>query len=294
MIGCSFPQRLLNSHAASKAAPGPPTGALRASTVATKQRKVAFAAGTPLIPIMPKIELDLLVDPSIKLCKLLGDDACGKCMGIIGHDDESYHLHPFERRKQPADEGGLTLDHVLSHDFEGHLSRRQRYSIALLLASSVAQLQFTPWLRTGLAKTDVLFFPTGFDDADIPYGEPFIRQGFPLSGTPTPSTDANDCNFYSLGILLLELCFGQRLEDHPFRKKHPTNDADAKQAFDLMAALKWSQRVADEGGDDYASAVKWCFTGTSGAGHSWRGEIIKNVIRPLEVCQDHFKTAAIS
>ena len=69
---------------------------------------------------------------------------------------------------------------------------------------------------------------------------------------------------------------------------------ETKQAFDLMAALKWSQSVGDEGGDEYASAVKWCFIGANNANQSWRGEIIKNVIKPLEMCQEHFKTVAVS
>ncbi|KAF2184167.1 hypothetical protein K469DRAFT_580827, partial [Zopfia rhizophila CBS 207.26] len=97
----------------------------------------------------------------------------------------------------------------------------------------------------------------------------------------------------SLGILLLELCFGRRLEDHPLRRKHPTGDEQSKQAFDFMAALQWSKSVKGEGGDDYTSAVKWCFIEGSNANQSWRSEIIKNVIRPLELSQEHFKTAAV-
>lgn len=213
-------------------------------------------------------------------------------MGIIGHDDETYHLHPFTKRRRSDDSGPLTLDHILSVNFEGHLTRRQRYSIALLLASSVAQLQFTPWLGAGLTKEDVLFFACEDNDCGLPRHEAFIRQGFPPHHPATSNTEPNDYNLFSLGILLLELCFGQRLEDHPLRKKHPAGAGEAKQAFDLMAALKWSQSVGDEGGQDYASAVKWCFTGVNNANQSWRGEIINNVIRPLEMCQEHFKTVA--
>ncbi|KAF2193838.1 hypothetical protein K469DRAFT_549881 [Zopfia rhizophila CBS 207.26] len=215
-------------------------------------------------------------------------------MGIISHDDATYHLHPSTKRKRPDDSGPLKLDHILSSNFEGHLARRQRYSIALLLASSVAQLQFTPWLRAGITKDDVLFFPYEDDDCSVSYHEPFIRQGFPLHYPGTSNAETNDYNFYSLGILLLELCFGRRLEDHPLRKKHPAETGEVKRAFDLMAALKWSQGVVDEGGDDYASAVKWCFWGSNNANQSWRGEIIKNVIRPLERCQEYFKAAAVS
>jgi hypothetical protein len=32
-----------------------------------------------------------------------------------------------------------------------------------------------------------------------------------------------------------------------------------KQAFDFVAAMEWKHDVGDDGGYDYASAVKWCF-----------------------------------
>jgi len=291
MIDCSFPQKPVKPSTAPQS-PCPPNCTLVPALSPTPARRKKVALTTPA-PTVPKIELDIPVDPSVKLCQLLGDEENGKCMGIICHDDETYHLHPFTKRKRPDDSGPLTLDHILSSSFEGHLTRRQRYSIALLLASSVAQLQFTPWLSTGLTKEDVLFFPWEDDDCGVPYHEPFIRQGFPLHHPATSNTKANDCNFYSLGILLLELCFGRRLEDHPLRKRHLAGAGEAKQALDLMAALKWSQSVGDEGGDDYASAVKWCFTGANNANQSWRGDLIQNVIRPLEMCQEHFKTAAV-
>ena len=140
----------------------------------------------------------------------------------------------------------------------------------------------------------MLFF-SGRDGSNILFNEPFIRQGFSPEYYAYPAgSDANDCNFFSLGILLVELCFGTRLEDHPLRRKHAaTDDVEAKQAFDLMAAIKWSRGICDEGGEDYAAAVSWCFTGAGNLSKDWRAEMIKNVIRPLEMCQEHFKTTAM-
>lgn len=256
-----------------------------------KPKKVAFT--TPANKV-PKIELNTPAEPSIKLCQLLGENECGDCMGIINCDDETYHLHPFTKRKRPHDSGPLTLDQILSDDFEGRLTRRQRYFVALLIASSVAQLQFTPWLRAGLTKEDIIFFPCENSGCSVPYHEPFIRQSFEDPHAPVSKDDVRDCKFFALGILLLELCFGCRLEDHPLRRKQRVADGEEKHAFDLMVALKWSQSVNDESGDDYASAVKWCFTGPLTANLSWQSEIIKNVVRPLEICQEHFKSAATS
>jgi hypothetical protein len=138
--------------------------------------------------------------------------------------------------------------------------------------------------------------PSSKDNLISPYGEPFIRQGFPHDHTHLSPIDSlvDDCNFYSLGILLIELCFGRRLEDHPYRKKYQaTTDVESKHAFDVLAALKWAGNVSGEGGDDYATAVKWCFTGTTDREKNWRGEIVRNVVRPLEICMEHFQTAAV-
>lgn len=260
----------------------PPTSA--------KTKKVAFKTPHPAVP---DIEIDIMVDPTVKLCQLLGAEEHDKCISIARHGSETCHLYPITKRKQTDDNGMLTLDHILSGDFEGHLTRRQRYYVALLLASSVAQLQFTPWLNSGLTKEDIHFFPFADDESTILYDEPFIRQGFPSAHTGTLDTGTKDHDFASLGILLLELCFGRRLEDHPLRQKYPDTAGQSKQAFDLMAALKWCQGVGDEGGDEYASAVKWCFfTSATNGNKSWRGELIKNVIRPLEKCLECFKTVA--
>lgn len=289
MIGCSSPSKSAKPRAVQPSLPKPTDTSDQSSlSLSGRSRKVVFDTAPPTVP---KIESDFMIDQKVKLCDLLGDKECGKCMGIIGHDDETYHLHPVSKRKGTVTESSLTLNQVLSRDFQGSLTRRQRYSIALLLASSVAQLRFTPWLQTGLTKDDVLFFPNDNDNDNIPYGEPFIRQGFAMDHTFESYNDANERNFFSLGILLLELCFGMRLEDHKCRKMHPA-DEEHKQLYDNLAALEWSAHAQEEGGEDYASAVKWCFTPTSITKQSWRGEIIKNVIQPLETCQKHFEAVA--
>lgn len=175
------------------------------------------------------------------------------------------------------------------------LNRLIRKHNGFHLASSVAQLQFTPWLWTGLAKEDIHFFPCRDDACNVPYHEPFVRQGFSTLNLATVGPEMTECNFTSLGILLLELCFGKQLEGHPLRKKHPPGTGEVKQAFDLLAANEWAQGVSDEGGEDYASAVKWCFfTSTRNSNDSWRGEVIKNVITPLQKCQEHFKAVAMT
>lgn len=295
MLGCSFPQKVVGAaksstlrHATkplSQPAAAPPAPTL-------KQRRVDFA---PAAASVPKIEVDSYADNNIQLCQVLKDKEGRNCMGIIGHENELYHVHSIGSERQSVGRASITLEHILSPIFEGYISRRQRYSIAMLVASSIGQLHCTPWLRTGLCKKDILFFPSSEDKSVIRYDEPFIRQDFLHDCDHQTFTDSFgiDRNFHSLGILLLELCFGSRLEDHRLRRTYPsTTDAATKYAFDVLTALEWSSSVRDEGGDDYAVAVKWCFTGTTNEVKNWRGEMIRNVVRPLERCMQHFQIAA--
>ncbi|CAN9281410.1 unnamed protein product [Alternaria alternata] len=260
---------------------------------ASNRKRVSFVA--PAFTV-PDIQVDMIIDHNIELCQRLGDQHCGVCIGIIGHDDEAFHLHPINQKRQGSRNDSITLDHILSRNCERPLSRRQRYLIAFLVASSVAQLQSTPWLRTGLCKEDIIFFPSNDADSDVlPYGEPFVRQGFSHNHTHFSNDSTDECNFYSLGIILLELCFGCRLEDHVSHKKHPsTMDATTKNALDVMAGLKWSRNVNDEGGEDYATAVKWCFTGVTDREKNWRSGIVKHVVQPLETCMEHLQAVAIA
>lgn len=242
--------------------------------------------------VVPSIELNMPVGPRMKLCERLGEGECGECMGVIDHDSEAYHLHPLVKRKSPRPSGPWTLENILSADFEGYISRQQRYHVALLLASSVGQLQFTEWLRTDLSKEDVLFFPCDEDECQASFHEPFIRQDFPGQDTTKTGPGTREYNFAPLGILLLELCFGKRIDDYPPRRKWPHEPKDVKQAFDIMAGLSWAQEISGEAGDDYASAVTWCFTGSKVGNQAWQRDFIESVIRPLEECQKHFRAAA--
>ncbi|KAF2186001.1 hypothetical protein K469DRAFT_518175, partial [Zopfia rhizophila CBS 207.26] len=83
---------------------------------------------------------------------------------------------------------------------------------------------------------------------------------------------------YSLGIMLPKLCFGKRLEDHPFGKT-----ARIEEAHDLMAAEKWSREIGEEGREVCASAVKWCFIGNSPpeGDKTWWRDLVKNAVWPL-------------
>jgi hypothetical protein len=104
-------------HFQPRLAPAKPTPPLSLPNPRTK--KVGFSTTTTVVP---QIGVERLVDSTVQLCQLLrGRPDCSGCMCIIGHGDEEYHLHPFSKRKEPVGDAVLTLDHILSPDFEGFL-----------------------------------------------------------------------------------------------------------------------------------------------------------------------------
>lgn len=92
-----------------------------------------------------------------------------------------------------------------------------------------------------------------------------------------------------LGIVLLELCFGQLLEEQPFRTKHSGSGCGPiERLFDVAAAKEWHGEVEEKAGCEYAVAVGWCLGGMlSTPSNEWRKEMFQKVVHPLESCYGH-------
>ena len=114
----------------------------------------------------------------------------------------------------------------------------------------------------------------------------YMSKGASSSVTTTTHSHASiDQTFSTLGILLLELCFGVAFEDTIERKK--SVPADGPNVYsDLGAAIEWSTRVPGEAGPEYAEAVTWCLSKISSLAKdgNWRKELLEEVVMPLEGC----------
>ena len=272
--------------------------------------------------------------PIKSLCEALKSPP--STIGFIQDDCSEYHL-------SLSSSGALTqtntLDQLLATTSADQalprLKRRQRYRLALTLASSFVQLGGTAWLasnaagggeskdqqRTQQSETQPLIWskqsvhflvPVNVDSA------PFVERGFEAPDGPDDRPVGDNTNdemavissIATLGILLLELCFGTAIEAHPARLRFPRCDdgstpSHLRAAFDLVAALEWLKDVHDEAGADFADAVEWCLAGcrrgvgtTASGGVSrqgiagegaqggapWRRGVLEKVVAPLERC----------
>ncbi|KAI0097000.1 hypothetical protein GGR51DRAFT_566791 [Nemania sp. FL0031] len=208
------------------------------------------------------------------------DNLCATLMKCS--DDIRYRLTPKQR---PAIHTIICLSEILS-DAAPFLTRRQRFRLSVEIASSFVQLEDTAWPHISLGKDSVYLSRTG-DENTLRLESPLIVQSF-ASRSPTTSQEPRDhiSSLASLGILLLELCFGRSIDQHPSRLRYPNGDKQTNAAFDLVTALEWVRDVNDDAGGDYYEAIEWCLYGCRilPTDRGWKKLMVEKVVVPLERC----------
>ncbi|KAH7354000.1 hypothetical protein B0T11DRAFT_122610 [Plectosphaerella cucumerina] len=214
------------------------------------------------------------------------------CCGYLSDDDCRYYVYS-EVCESHGWQTHVTLEDILKGHTKPRPSRRQRYAISLIVASSFVQLLETPWLPDSLSKSDILFFQ---DDSreGFKLDQPHVTRRFVdrvlVSDGSQPTNLSRSLE--ELGILLLELCFGSALEDQPYRKAYREADGDERmrRGCNLLAARDWLADVEEEAGIGYSEAIAWCLKGNHSAqgtsGKGWREEMLRSVIQPLQSCTD--------
>ncbi|KAK0616330.1 hypothetical protein B0T14DRAFT_245057 [Immersiella caudata] len=278
----------------------------QAVTVVEKQSKLSFRPNPPPSPPpsyydSPEQPLHIITD----LCHTLEADASATppskpSPGPLGYlrledSDTQFAIHSDFVHQLPLDHCNIDLSSLFMGQSKSPLTRRQRYRLSLVLASSFVQLKDTSWIQGPWDKRTVHFPSTHKGQADL--DSPFIISRFRgshqiASRLPTEGTTPNEndvAGIACLGILLLELCFGRPIEKHPSRLVIPGGGEgeQIRAALDLIAALEWLKEVNDEAGADYTEAVEWCLAGCrtlSRDGGSWRKHMVERVVEPLERC----------
>jgi hypothetical protein len=210
------------------------------------------------------------------LCSALAAN-CPGCIGFLEADEYRFVLYPESRITSIRSPRTISLDQILCN--AKSLTRRKRYFLSLTLASSYLQLGATPWLNTRLQKESIVFLQDPNEPQSTMLDLPYIRQEISRISSP-PATDV----ISSLGIRLLELCFGVALEATEFRKQLPIGDEILAPLFDYTAAIQWSRLVCEEAGPEFAEAIEWCLYAKTLSDNNWRKELWQHVIIPLEAC----------
>lgn len=145
------------------------------------------------------------------------------------------------------------------------LSKKERYSLALTLASSVLYLNSTPWLTNHWAARDIKFLQatdaTKLVDTEHPYLAPAVVE--PSSSLALASRSFNMQNkntvLLALAVTLLELYFGTTAEKHQ-QTEHGAHDPALHQNPWMLCAMahQWTEESQDELSAAFLSAVRHC------------------------------------
>ena len=181
------------------------------------------------------------------------------------------------------------------------LPRRTRLSLAVLIASSMLQLHAGPWLAESFTKEDI-FFLQGIDGA-VHTRHPFLIANFGYRNGHRPSCATLQqslsrlCNasLLSLGILVLELFFGETIEPQPFRKGFLGPNGQENEFTNLNTAQKWQDKAMEEAGAPLYTLTRRCIHCAFGAAsqdlenEELRKAVLEDVIEPLQKLQAQFE-----
>lgn len=135
------------------------------------------------------------------------------------------------------------------------LSRKDRKELSVQVAISLLQLYSTPWISEDWSKADIVFESLE-ETTRSSVLQPYLRRRFStVTEIPSTSTAKNSqAIVFRLGVLLLELCIGEALEDHYLGSGgHRSSDTEFQTVYDW-----WAQEARDEEGEEVAEVIRKC------------------------------------
>ena len=240
------------------------------------------------------------------LCSSL-QNCQGANLGIIVDEDRQFQVLRHTKSspaKVPPDTARLIpLPEILDAYYQASIiiAQNRRFEMALHIASALLQIHTSPWLSSKWSKDQFYFLA----DAKNVYSDyPYVSQMFLPSVIDQPTTDSclgsppsiseeeTRASLFTVGVIILELIFGQNIEACSFRCLYYGSKNQPNDQTDVSTARKWSQKVLGECGPEIDDVVRRCLDCSFGPKPNLRDSKFKQavydgVIRPLA---DHSKT----
>ena len=169
------------------------------------------------------------------------------------------------------------------------LSKKERYSLALTLASSILYLNSTPWLASKWTAKDIFFHQTSDPTRPIDVTRPYLAPSLfevPKDGEkkPKPMTFENNI-LLALAVALLELYFGTTAEKY---QKCEIDDgvvnSTVPEEWKLLTLVHtWSRKEAEEMSAAFQSAIGYCSSPMASLQNAdCLQAAVENIVLPLQ------------
>ena len=262
---------------------------------------VVQSLASPMLTPAPAPEYPPL-GPIDNICaKIFRVDAAEERIGYLHEEEYSEYRHHIYLTDAKVDSKFRTtsLDRLLDPAEQGPLrsllSRRQRLNIAAILASSVLQLDQTFWLKSQWNSSDIYFYYR--DDDPVLTSEPTfppphvacrlsnsnIEPNHALDPPLPRAQQARSETLLTLGLALVELCFGRTLE-----KMQIPEDVDQNENLTrLNTAKRMLSEIDTEIGGHYGDVVRRCLycsfdvRDASLDDEKFEQAVFENVVTPL-------------
>lgn len=215
------------------------------------------------------------------MCRVANGQVEGPLVGGWELDtDNTMHLY-----RMP--DGGTIEKTTLESILAETQRRDKRLQIGLMITSVILSFGATPLIPDDWDKNNVILWKTG-----TPQHQPHIRHDSFLKTISSPDKRANpgdkaQKSLFALGVLLLELLFGEKLDQQPFRKAFLGEGGLPNEYTDLCTAMSWQKKAENEFGYVLGDAIRRCimcsFEPPLDLGKAvFVSAIWRNVAQPLE------------
>lgn len=195
----------------------------------------------------------------------------------------------------------FTLREVLKRSAgpSGHWMMCDKFKVAVDLASSVLQLYKTPWLNDDWGDNDVYFVQRPGAPVSSFYKQPFLYRQFstatgnhcPTAQPPARGVIRNQ-TLFTLGILLIELLYGEAIED--LQTPRDLDSHGTPGTVWCTADRLIEEEIAFQAGPLYADAVRRCIRcdfnkpSSSLEDQDFQQAVFDGVVAPLEKTLQRF------
>jgi hypothetical protein len=248
-------------------------------------------------------DLTVVPSPDAKI-----DDLCRELLkkrkqaGCIGFLDDDLHREYYIHSVYPPTTHGddISLAQLLSrNENEGSpaLLGRDKYELAVILATSILQLHSTPWMNNSNWKEDVRFVRANDKDAPFAYIKRSFNEHVQDAALPERgfiNSPIRNETIFALGVTLIELSLGRSL-----RYFQTEEDLGPNGEPNFLTDLSIAQRlvmkqVHEKEGARYANTVNRCinciFDGIDPSleDEQFRQAFYQSAVVPLRELRDDF------